>query len=182
MAEESVGSTYVTVTWAADAGLDEMVTAVQRHGKKKEDGLGPLGWQTAIETYRPMLTYDELGSLLSAGRSKLYDALATILGLEEVADAIKRLDTHSKGLAAPGTALASAKKQLLLGPGRDRRRAGDRRDRPGQGHQESRFRSAAWPGHRDACGGRRPVRPAAGDPDARPAQRGRGPGCGRGAA
>ena len=114
LAEESVGSTYVTVTWAADAGLDEMVTAVQRHGKKKEDGLGPLGWQAAIETYRPLLTYDELGSLLSAGRSKLYDALATILGLEEVADAIKRLDTHSKGLAAPGIALASAKKQLLL--------------------------------------------------------------------
>ena len=39
LAEESVGATYVTVGWAADAGLDEMVTAVQRHGKKKEESL-----------------------------------------------------------------------------------------------------------------------------------------------
>jgi hypothetical protein len=42
---------------------------VQRHGQKKQPGLSTLGWADAIETYRPMLTYDELGALLS-GRAK----------------------------------------------------------------------------------------------------------------
>jgi hypothetical protein len=32
-----------------------------------------LGWETPLEAYRPFLSYNELGSLLDEGPSKLYD-------------------------------------------------------------------------------------------------------------
>ena len=113
LAEESVGATYVTVDWPTGGELSQMRTGVQRHGEKREDGLAGLGWTAAIDTFRPLLTYDELGSLLTAGRSKLYDTLATILGLEELVAVIARLEARSKVLAEPGTIAAAAKKDLV---------------------------------------------------------------------
>ena len=40
-----------------------------------------MGWAGAVEMYRPFLSYSELGSMLDAGPSALYDALSAILGL-----------------------------------------------------------------------------------------------------
>ncbi|QTE30322.1 AAA family ATPase [Pengzhenrongella sicca] len=112
LAEESVGATYVTVGWPTGGELHSMSIAVQRHGKKREDGLAGLGWTSAIDTFRPLLTYDELGSLLTAGRSKLYDTLATILGLEEIAAVVARMEARSKFLAEPATVVATTRKAL----------------------------------------------------------------------
>jgi len=50
-----------------------------------------LGWRVPLSTYRPFLSYDELGSLLSQEPSKLYDRLATILGLEGLVDLARTL-------------------------------------------------------------------------------------------
>jgi hypothetical protein len=36
-----------------------------------------LGWDQALATYRPFLSYNELGSMLDEGPSKLYDALSS---------------------------------------------------------------------------------------------------------
>ena len=58
------------------------------------DGAEPvssLGWGDALTLYRPFLSYNELGSLLDDGPSKLYDALADILGLDALTEAAKRL-------------------------------------------------------------------------------------------
>ena len=41
----------------------------------------------ALVTFRPFLSYNELGSLLDEGPSKLYDALSSILGLEDLVEA-----------------------------------------------------------------------------------------------
>jgi hypothetical protein len=41
--------------------------------------------------YRPFLSYSELGTMLDAGPSALYDALSAILGLEELVEAEARL-------------------------------------------------------------------------------------------
>lgn len=49
---------------------------------------GPeYGWNDALETYRPFLSYNELGSMLDEGPSRLYDALSAILGLDALVDA-----------------------------------------------------------------------------------------------
>jgi len=53
--------------------------------------LASLGWSAALRTHRPFLSYNELGSLLDEGPSKLYDALSSILGLEDVVQALAAL-------------------------------------------------------------------------------------------
>ena len=58
-----------------------VVTAKAKGGKAQP--LDTLGWTGALATFRPFLSYNELGSLLEDGPSALYDALSTVLGLEE---------------------------------------------------------------------------------------------------
>jgi DNA repair exonuclease SbcCD ATPase subunit len=76
----------VVSQWTDDADLDEADTTAQIHGKPRT-GLDALGWQDALETYRPFLSYNELGSMLDEGPSKLYDALSAILGLDALVEA-----------------------------------------------------------------------------------------------
>ncbi len=64
-------------------------THVQIKGKPRA-GLDALGWD-ALATYRPFLSYNELGSMLDEGPSRLYDALSAILGLDDLVAAQDRL-------------------------------------------------------------------------------------------
>lgn len=50
---------------------------VSREWKSGED---------VVKAQPPFLSYNELGSLLDEGPSKLYDALSSVLGLEELLD------------------------------------------------------------------------------------------------
>jgi ABC-type lipoprotein export system ATPase subunit len=76
--------------WEDDAELADATTAFQVQGKPRGD-LHALGWDAALETYRPFLSYDELGSMLEGGPAKLYDGLAAILGLDELTEAAEVL-------------------------------------------------------------------------------------------
>ena len=58
------------------------------------------------------MSYDELGGMLEAGPSVLYDALARALGMEQITDAIKELDSRAKVLKAPGAELNTRRKAL----------------------------------------------------------------------
>jgi recombinational DNA repair ATPase RecF len=69
--------------WPDGAGLEEGATTAQVVGKPRGD-LRALGWDGPLTTYRPFLSYNELGSMLDEGPSRLYDALASILGLDEL--------------------------------------------------------------------------------------------------
>lgn len=113
LAEEGVGPTRLTVEWASNSDLDAMVTSLQRQGEKKMAGAASLGWAGPLETYRPMLTYEELGALLAAEPKVLYDAISTVLGLEQLAAAVKALDEHRRTLVAPEAALRSDKKAIV---------------------------------------------------------------------
>ena len=73
----------ITRKWANEAPLEAVETSVQVQGKPKTD-LASLGWTQALVTHRPFLSYNELGSMLEEGPSKLYDALASILGLDDL--------------------------------------------------------------------------------------------------
>ena len=72
--------------WPDDGELEDGETWAQVHGKPRT-GLDALGWTEALETYRPFLSYNELGSMLDEGPSKLYDALSAILGLDALVEA-----------------------------------------------------------------------------------------------
>ena len=72
--------------WAEGAELGDATTWTQVHGQPRA-GQEALGWETPLEAYRPFLSYNELGSLLDEGPSKLYDALSKVLGLDALVDA-----------------------------------------------------------------------------------------------
>jgi recombinational DNA repair ATPase RecF len=106
---EGLGSVAVSRTWKSNDFASSEVACVGPG--KKSASLEALGWSDALVTFRPFLSYNELGSLLEEGPSKLYDALSKVLGLEELvavqavlADARKArqeiLDTASEGADA----------------------------------------------------------------------------------
>src|SRR2546427_1266221 len=76
----------VSRRWEGEAAFEVAEVAVALPGRPKRD-LDSLGWTAALRTHRPFLSYNELGSLLDEGPSKLYDALSSILGLEDLVEA-----------------------------------------------------------------------------------------------
>lgn len=102
IAEEGIGTTTVGVDWPdASERFDDLRHWVQRPGRKREAGTAGLGWAEAIGLYRPLLSYEEVGTLLTSAPSKLYDTLLGILGLERLTDAQRRLDAQRLSAEEP---------------------------------------------------------------------------------
>ena len=80
------GPCVVSRRWEVDAPFEAARTEVGLAGTSESD-LESLGWAASLRTHRPFLSYNELGSLLDEGPSKLYDALSSILGLEDLVEA-----------------------------------------------------------------------------------------------
>jgi len=103
--------------WAADAALAEGASTAQAPGAKEED-LSSLGLDAALSTWRPFLPYSELGGLVEEGPSRLYDAISSVLGLEEWSD-VERLLTRTRqdleGRVREATAEAARLRELLAG-------------------------------------------------------------------
>lgn len=95
LAVEGAGSTTVRRSWAPGVELDGAESSVQPQGQPKTT-LEALGWSTALDTHRPFLSYNELGSMLDDGPSKLYDAVARVLGLDDLVEADAALSTARK--------------------------------------------------------------------------------------
>lgn len=113
IAEEGRGQTTVGLSWEdSETDVGAYSTWVQRPTEKRQPGLTSLGWERALQTYRPMMSYDELGGLLEGGPSGLYDALSAALGVEELSAAIKLLDTRAKSLKAPEKELTARRRAL----------------------------------------------------------------------
>ncbi|TCM51299.1 AAA family ATPase [Kribbella sp. VKM Ac-2568] len=114
LAEEGVGRTEIGVEWAADAELGDSKSWTQRHGKPRTPGVDALGWGRALELYRPILSYEELGQRLDGTPTDLYRSLESILGLDQIADGVSRLGQVVKRLKGPADEAATAKKALKL--------------------------------------------------------------------
>jgi recombinational DNA repair ATPase RecF len=84
------GPCVVSRRWNADADFEAAEASVELDGRTASD-LEGLGWSAALRAHRPFLSYNELGSLLDEGPSKLYDALSSILGLEDVVQGLGAL-------------------------------------------------------------------------------------------
>lgn len=86
---EGKGPLSMSRVWRGDT-LTDADTVVSAKGKKDQP-LATLGWQQSLTTFRPFLSYNELGSMLDEGPSKLYDALSSVLGLDELTTVQSRL-------------------------------------------------------------------------------------------
>ncbi len=83
---EGAGQATATRRWKRDGGVEAGIAEVLPHGKAKQS-LDYLGWNEALVTHRPFLSYNELSSMLDEGPGKLYDALSLVLGLEDLVEA-----------------------------------------------------------------------------------------------
>jgi predicted ATPase len=83
------GSTVVERRWGADSPLEEARLSVRTPAGAST--LADLGWEEGLDLYRPFLPYSELGAMVDEGPTTLHDALAAVLGLEEMNDGAKRL-------------------------------------------------------------------------------------------
>jgi hypothetical protein len=102
LAEEGVGTTTVAAELGSATKEPRVgMFWVQQAGQPRDYSADPLGWVRPLELYRPLLSYDELGGILEARPSELYEKLSTILGLARIADAQERLDGAVKELTAP---------------------------------------------------------------------------------
>lgn len=113
MVEEVAGPFEIRSTWLdGEEKVEAHKTTTQRAGQKVQQGLGDLGWGQALDQFRPILSYDELGGILEGGPSQLYDALAEILGVDQIADALKRIQAQIKVRKAPATIATQERKAL----------------------------------------------------------------------
>ena len=101
LAAEGQGLTRIGVEWSPGADLADRTIWTQSAGGKRQSGLDSLGWARALELYRPLLSYDELGGMLEDVPSRLHDALESFLGLEQLTDAAARLAGRAKQLREP---------------------------------------------------------------------------------
>ena len=127
---EGQGTLSVSRTWKTD-DIASGETIVKRRGGAAQT-LGSMGWNEALTTFRPFLSYNELGSLLDEGPSKLYDALSSVLGLEELNEVQRVLATARKAREARVTNAKDEAEKIseaisLLQHAADRRLANARR-------------------------------------------------------
>lgn len=112
LAEEGLGATEIGVDWpSGDVPVDDTKRWVQRDGEKRED-IAALGWHSPLEMYRPLMSYDELSGILEGTPSAFYDQLYKLLGLEQLSDALARLEAEVKQLRQPGTEVRKARDAL----------------------------------------------------------------------
>jgi hypothetical protein len=104
---EGVGTARAQRIWSVGADFAGSSVTVQVAGEKQA-GIERLGWTAALTDYRPFLSHSELEAFFGSP-SGLYELLASVLGLEDLALAAARLAQARKAREA---ALAEVKKRL----------------------------------------------------------------------
>jgi recombinational DNA repair ATPase RecF len=113
LVEGERGPCVVSRRWEDEAPFEAAEAAAQLHDRPPSD-LASLGWTAALRTHRPFLSYNELGSLLDEGPSKLYDALSSILGLEDLVEALGALQEARRTREKALKESTEARDRLLL--------------------------------------------------------------------
>jgi energy-coupling factor transporter ATP-binding protein EcfA2 len=73
----------VTRTWAPGCALDD---GDQIAVSGPRSSWSELGWDEALQQFRPLLSYSELGAMFSTRAAALYEALSAVLGVHEFDD------------------------------------------------------------------------------------------------
>ncbi|HEX8487806.1 MAG TPA: AAA family ATPase [Propionibacteriaceae bacterium] len=96
------GAATITVSWPKGATESSAADfAYQVGSEKRQQTSDALGWQAALQTYRPLLSYDDLGQLLTARPSELHDSIARALALNDLYAAIALLKDKVAPLKRP---------------------------------------------------------------------------------
>jgi recombinational DNA repair ATPase RecF len=119
---EGAGATTVQRTWSAAADFSGSSVFVQVAGEKRAE-LERLGWSEDLVNFRPFLSHKELEAFFGTP-SSLYELLASVLGLEELTSAARRLADARKSREA---AYDDVKKHKLPGLLRQLRDSSDER-------------------------------------------------------
>ncbi|MEU1667102.1 ATP-binding protein [Streptomyces sparsogenes] len=97
LASGQVRPLTLTRTWTGQTFAEATTTL---------SGLGPtplpvsaIGWEEGLRSYRPILSYSELGQMMAARPSRMYDRLAPLLGLGALSEAAERLASREQQLA-----------------------------------------------------------------------------------
>lgn len=110
--DDRTGTTAtIGVDWSPGCKLNAAERWSQIKGHKR-DLVAALGWDPALKTHRPLMSYDELGGVFEEGQAALYDALDTLLGLDEVAAAEGRLKDAEKRLGGARKTANDARTRL----------------------------------------------------------------------
>ena len=104
------GETTISATWADDAKTaDERAVTVKGPGAGTFD---ELGWERALVTYRPFLSYSELGRMFEKP-SALWESLNAVLGLGQLDEMLALLARARKDADAAAKGLRASAKGLL---------------------------------------------------------------------
>ncbi len=105
------GTTRIERRWEPGSELDGGSWTRQRSGEKREDFDGAQ-WREDMSTYRPFLSYSELGALIDGKPSELHDALHNLLGLGPLGEAQERLRVTRKRLADDARGVGATRRAL----------------------------------------------------------------------
>ncbi|MFD6268434.1 AAA family ATPase [Nocardia asteroides] len=113
LVEEGEDPITVSINWAdGETDVDQHITRTQRRGGKEKIGRADLGWDGPLRQFRPILSYDELGAMLTGAPSDLHDAISRVLGVSQLTDAINRIQVRHKARKGPGDELAKQRRDL----------------------------------------------------------------------
>lgn len=101
----------IGVDWSPGCNLNAAERWSQIKGHKRET-VAALGWDQALKTHRPLMSYDELGGVFEEGQAALYDALDSLLGLDDVTAAEGRLKEAEKRLGGARKTANDARTRL----------------------------------------------------------------------
>ncbi len=92
LVEGETSAITVTRSWPEGVDIEGSVRKIARSGTSDPaPHWEELGWEEALRTYRPFLSYNELGSMFDAGPTELHDRIQDVLGLDLLTDASKAL-------------------------------------------------------------------------------------------
>ena len=83
----------ITRTWSAEDDVEGGSWTHQERGEKVQQ-VDEAG--ASVRAYRPFLSYNELGSVIDSRPSEMHDALHTLLGLDELTAAQRRITAERK--------------------------------------------------------------------------------------
>jgi recombinational DNA repair ATPase RecF len=106
---EGSSKTVVTRTWPQEVTDMAQSSAWAQVAGRKREPITALGWEAALAAYRPFLSHAELEAFFGTP-SQLHDLLASVLGLEDLDAADKRLQAARK---QRDDALTAVKKDLV---------------------------------------------------------------------
>jgi recombinational DNA repair ATPase RecF len=113
--EGHAGPTELARRWGDhfDDSVVEGTGGPDTPGERRTLNIDDLGWQEALANCKPLLSYNELGSMLEDSPSAIHDSLTAVLGLGRIDEAESRLRLARRTHEKPLQDLSKTKERLV---------------------------------------------------------------------